>query len=59
MTIEELKKAIADLPDNMQVVVSDGKGYLVDATDVYTTFTTDYEMNMDAHVAVIHPKFVM
>lgn len=56
MNVKQFKDYISELPDDMEIVVSDGKGWLYRVVDVHRTLTTDSKRN-DTSVVVIKPIY--
>ncbi|MGX7394008.1 hypothetical protein [Carnobacterium mobile] len=59
MKVKELKEYLSTLPNNMEVTISDGKGYLIDVSGVNQTITREFEStDLETQVVVIYPMFV-
>lgn len=56
MNVKQFKDYISELPDDMEIAVSDGKGWLYRVVDVYRTLTKDSRGN-DTSVVVIKPIY--
>ena len=55
MRVKELKEFLEELPNDLEITVSDGKGYLVDIISVSRTITIDRKYKVDTHVVVLYP----
>lgn len=56
MNVKQFKDYISELPDDMEIAVSDGKGWLYRVVDVHRTLTKDSRGN-DTSVVVIKPIY--
>lgn len=56
MNVKQLKDYISELPDNMEIAVSDGKGWLYRVADIHRTLTKD-SRGHDTSVVVIKPIY--
>lgn len=56
MIVKQFKDYVSELPDDMEITVSDGKGWLYEVIDVHRTLTRDSGGN-DTSVVVIKPIY--
>ena len=56
MNVKQLKDYISELPGDMEITVSDGKGWLYRVVDVHRTITKG-SSGKDASVVVIKPIY--
>ena len=56
MNVKQLKEYLTDLPDDMDITVSDGEGWLYYVEGAHETLTRD-RRGKDIQVAVIKPLY--